>query len=611
MALGTILILTIASSGGWADITVAEGSTSQAATDHLWNPAVLGTPWAADFRSIAANEINVGTDSRLRARAAGDGRTDDTAAVTEAMQLASSSGGGTVYFPPGDYKIVAPSASAHGRPLVVPSRVILRGSSPAASRIFLYDSSAANETDYIGTWGGIDFRNSSLSGMTDLGIRSVNSSTGPCAVLWNRGSSPVSEVFFNNLDVHLGNCRQVWFERVDKLLVQNSRFESEGTSNGPIYLVKSSDVAFLKNRVTYHFGRVQMQENSTLLVQGNILVRDAQNKDMEDETAIESGGIELSFARDARLLDNTLETLNAPADESNDGEAITTQHSNIPDFLDAGSATAISSTSLTDTSALWDATTVKKLGDYPGTVIAIFTGRATGEIRTIQSIAPATKTLTVTQAWDPMPEVGASYSIFRWSLQDAVISGNKLINNPNGIVLWDGCYNCTVSKNTLNNSRGIQVRSVDELMNPSNNYYTYDPKCRRVHQLTLNVTISNNVLNNTSGARPSYITVGAEAFAPDAYRGLGIMNVRVKGNTIHPFSKSPSESYDPRRHQLSQEGFFPCYFFGPAAAKDPITTVFRNIVFVNNRLSVEVTYLPAFAPYAKHECVTASPPPND
>jgi hypothetical protein len=106
-------------------------------------------------------------------------------------------------------------------------------------------------------------------------------------------------------------------------------------------------------------------------MQGNTLVRNALNEDLQNGTAIESGGVELSFGQNVQVLNNNIETLNAPADESVDGEAITTQHSNIPDILDAGSATSITSTTLTDTRALWDAATIQGFNTYPGTVIVI------------------------------------------------------------------------------------------------------------------------------------------------------------------------------------------------------------------------------------------------
>ena len=51
---------------------------------------------------------------------------DDTASIRAVVRLVSSSGGGVVYFPPGDYKIVASSALTRPAPVVVPSGVVWR-----------------------------------------------------------------------------------------------------------------------------------------------------------------------------------------------------------------------------------------------------------------------------------------------------------------------------------------------------------------------------------------------------------------------------------------------------------------------------------------------------
>jgi parallel beta-helix repeat protein len=574
-----------------------------------WNPSVLGVSWASDFTSIAANEINVKTDSRLSVKAAGDGVTDDTSAIRAAIRLASSSGGGVVYFPTSDYKIIVSSNSVKGSPLVIPSRIILRGDSSTASRIFVNDLGAASETDGTWTWGGIDLQGASLSGMTDLGVYAVNSSTSTFAVLWNRGSTNVSELFFNNLDVHLNNCRAFWFEATDNLLVQNSQFDSSNSLNGgnssqygPIYAVNNSNFSFLNNTITYHFGRLHMQNNTSLLIQGNTLIRDAENHDMDNGTAVESGGIELSFGKNVQVLNNTIQTLNAPSTELGDGEAIMSQQSVIPDVLDAGSATAITSNTLTDAKALWGPVTVSRLAQF-SEVVAILTGSATGEWRTIQGVNTGTKTLTLNQAWSPVPEVGSLYSVFTWTLTNAIIQGNTLTDNPNGIVLFDGCYGCTVQNNALINSRGILLRTVDELLNPS----VY-PEGRRVHEVAISDKILNNTVSNTSGIRPAYIALDTEAFDPNNYSGMGMFNIQVAGDIITPYSANPNQAYNPQGIEISQEGLFPCFLFGPAVIKGPVTTVFQNINYWNNSQSAPITYASSFLPYTTQACVTPSAP---
>jgi parallel beta-helix repeat protein len=603
----------------WDTTQVADGSHSLSATaadatsnatastaitvtvkNKSWSPAVLGVSWANDFTAIAANQVDVKADPRLKVRAIGDGVTDDTTAIRAAIQLASSTGGGVVYFPTGDYKIIALSNSAGGIPLAVPSRVILRGASPNTSRIFVNDPSAMSETDWTGTWGGIDFQGSSLSGMTDLGIYAVNASTSPCAVIWNRGSANVRELFFNNLDVHLDNCKSFWLEATDRLLVQNSHVDSNSSQYGPIYIAGDSDVSFLNNTVTYHFGRVHMPSNTNLLMQGNTLIRDAENKDMDDGTAIESGGVEISFCQNAQVLGNTIQTVNAPPDEFGDGEAIMSQQSNIQDVLDGGSSTAISSTTLTDANALWGPVTASRLAQYPE-VVAILTGSAVGQWRAIQGVNTSTKTLALGQPWNPVPEVGSLYSIFAWTLMHATIQGNTLIDNPNGIVLWDGCLDCTVESNSLTNSRGIILRTVDESLDKSRY-----PEGRRNHQMAIDVKILNNSVSNTSGIRPAYIALDTEAFEANSYKGTGMTNVLVGGNTITPYAANPNQVYSPEHNEIQQEGFFPCFLFGPAMIKDPVTTVFQNITFWNNAQSATVTYNSQFLPLTTRRCVIPS-----
>ena len=336
-------------------------------------------------------------------------------------------------------------------------------------------------------------------------------------------------------------------------------------------------------------------------MQGNSLIRDAQNADMQNGTAIESGGVELSRSQNVQVLNNTIETLNAPTDETDDGEAITSQQSNIQDVLDAGSATAITSTTLSDANALWGPVTVSRLAQYQE-VIAILTGSGTGQWRTIQGINTSTKTLTLNQPWSPVPEVGSLYSIFVWTLMNATIQGNTLIDNPNGIVLWDGCYNCTVQNNMLTNSRGIMLRAADEPLNPS-----LYPEGRRGRQVAINDKILNNTVADTSGLRNAYIVLDTEAFFPSGYHGVGMFNIQVGGNILQPYPANPSQIAT--KSEIQQEGIFPCFLFGPAAVKDPVTTVFQKIYVWNNTQSLPVNYSQGFSLYTTEVCMTPVAPP--
>jgi parallel beta-helix repeat protein len=571
-----------------------------------WSPSSLGVAWASDFGSLAENEINVKTDPRLTVHAAGDGITDDTSAISAAVQLASSSGGGVVYLPTGNYKIITPSNATAGSPLVVPSRVILRGDSSTASLISVNDPNAAGETGGFWTWGGISFQGSSLSGMTDLGVSFVNPSSTPCATIWNLGSTGSSELFFNNLNVQMGNNRTFWFINVNELLVQGSDLSTGDAQNqtasqaGAVYLTGNSNVSVLNNTISYSFGRMHMENNTNVLIQGNTITRNAENSDMENGTAIESGGVELSFSQNVQVLNNTVETLNAPTNELGDGEAIMAQNSGTG-IQDQGAVTSITSTTLTDTSALWGSTTSSAVASGV-VIVAMTSGAGVGEWRTVTGINTSTKTLTVSPAFSPVPSTGDLYSLTEWPIMNATIQGNTLTGNPNGIIIYDGCYNCTIESNTLTDSRDILLR-VDSV----NSSYG---ESRGVHEVAITNSILKNTVTNMSGIRPAFIALDTEAFASAGYSGMGEYDIQVGGNTINPYAQNPSLSYNNPPTEIPQDGIFPCFLYGPAPSQASGTTVFQNINFWADSESAPVTYIPGFLPFTNQACVTPSAPPN-
>jgi len=87
------------------------------------------------------------------------------------------------------------------------------------------------------------------------------------------------------------------------------------------------------------------------------------------------------------------------------------------------------------------------------------------------------------------------------------------------------------------------------------------------------------------------------------------MNIQVGSNTVNPYSANPNKIYPkPVQTEITQEGIFPCFMYGPALVKDPVTTVFQNVNFWNDVQSATVTYPPAFLPYTTQACVTPTAP---
>jgi len=88
-----------------------------------------------------------------------------------------------------------------------------------------------------------------------------------------------------------------------------------------------------------------------------------------------------------------------------------------------------------------------------------------------------------------------------------------------------------------------------------------------------------------------------------------MINIQVGGNILQPYPANPNQIYTPKKTEIPQKGIFPCFLFGPAAVKDPVTTVFQNINFWNNTQIVPVTYSQGFLPFTTNACVNPSPPP--
>lgn len=569
-----------------------------------WNPGVLRQSWSSDLLPLVSNQLNVMTDARLATKARGDGVTDDTGAIRAAIGILSQSGGGVVYFPPGIYNLNVPSGQPNGSPLVVPSNIILRGAGPTASTLVIFNPNASLETDYIGYWGGINFTSCSYCGMTDIGVTEDNPSNLPVAAVWNRGAQNVKDVFLNDVTFNLTNTKSIWFEAITNFVLINSLVNHSvnpaANQGGPLYFVFDTNISLLNNTINYEYGRIHLLFDTNLLVENNTMIRNAMGLDTASG-AIESGGMELTFSKTVQILNNSLTTLNAPADEVGDGEAIMSQNSNIADVLDLGTITASTTTTISDTGSLWGPVTAARILQYP-VVAVIVSGSGVGQWRNVTALDIGTKTLTVGQPWTTVPEAGSLFSLLSWTLQNARIGGNTITNFPNGIVIYNGCQACNVSNNKLVDSRQIVLRVADT--DPDLSAY---PESRRIHDVMLNSAVTGNTVSNTAGIRPAYIVLDVEAFSATNYRGMGMMNIRFEDNTVNPYPPNPSLSYDLGLTEIPQEGIFPCFLFGPTPARDPLTTVFRNIRYQGNSLTAPVTYGAYFASYATSlACVTPS-----
>ena len=157
---------------------------------------------------------NVTSDPFLTVHAAGDGVTDDQAAIQAAINQASWHGGGLVYLPAGTYKL----GSASGSALNMYSNVVLQGHSSADTTILL-GPSTQQPASYV-FWGISWPAGATTSGVADLTITNVDTLSQVVNIVQSAGST--SKLFFARVNFNLGTGLFLNIYNSDRLVFENS-----------------------------------------------------------------------------------------------------------------------------------------------------------------------------------------------------------------------------------------------------------------------------------------------------------------------------------------------------------------------------------------------------
>lgn len=116
--------------------------------------------------------------------ATGDGSTDDSAAITAAIEAVKTAGGGTVYFPPGTYR-------AQGLPIY--ENIFYRGAGTMASTIMLVNGASTDL--FIATKAG-DFTN---GGFFDLALNGVSAAGGKDGITFSGVTGALNRYYLNRV----------------------------------------------------------------------------------------------------------------------------------------------------------------------------------------------------------------------------------------------------------------------------------------------------------------------------------------------------------------------------------------------------------------------------
>ncbi len=467
------------------------------------DPLSLGVGWAAGFDFV---------QHVVRADATCDGNSDVTAAIQDAVHRAGSDGGGVVSLPEGTCRIAGT--------INLSSKVVLRGAGQERTKLVY-------EGNYPIFAQGLD-----LVGLQDLQLR--NAGAVEEGMLWRDNTrSVIQRVTFD-----MQKSRQ-WFlvDNRDFIFDNNTINQTDSyNEQNPYRFDRSSGLVFSNNKSTNTAGSPTFQFVHDAAFIGNHITRDASRQD--ESPVVAHHQFVIDFAYRVSIIGNHFDVINGPVTNTlrNDGETILVEGGGPLRTEQAGTVAEASAKTLTDPNTVINLDPFKT-GLPWNYAVAIVSGKGAGQTRRITGYRNST--LEVDRDWDLIPDAGTHFATFVWGLDDVLIDGNTLSDNPRGIWL----YSCSVrdvfiTNNRIMNGGGIYLRSFQIL---KQNWFN----------MQLNTVITDNTIENDTGRWMSYLMLENVRSDPLAF-GIGNLGTEVRRNSIVanvPNVTSQTEEY------ASREGY--------------------------------------------------------
>ena len=529
------------------------------------DPFNLGVPWASDFAGLAAHTYQA-TDTTTFAglpALTSDGSGDNRSAIQGRLYKVSSLGGGILHLAAGTYYVDTSTQFMEWY-----SNVVLQGDGPGQTIIkygpnahiahpSIYPSSYRWVLRLWSTMGvmNLSFVNANPYSDADL-VADTNQMVYDSPGLYNNTfcaqTGAISDVFFKNVDFNIGYSGYASMQTVNKFSMTNCTFEDTSHTDNAVYFLGNTNARYANNTFNYQAGRIHLRQNQNSVWEGNTINRTSDQpipgfKVYNSQHVLvqyppyESGGLECSYSP-GLLVQNSSFNVNQRYTDNNDGETILTQ--TVPGtgpgtYLDAGTATSVTATTLTDVNKNWALATQfnTSTSGVGRSVLVITSGNGIGQWRYITGVAATT--LTVDHAWTVTPDSNCNYAITVWSGDQLYALNNTLNNNPRGIELYNGGNSCVIDGNTLIDSENIAADSwCIGGQTPS------ATSGNVLATVAVNNLIRGNTLSNPSKVNYAMCGVYSETdYVPLAYGSSNIAN-EVRFNEI--------KSYVPTTQTLGQ-----------------------------------------------------------
>jgi parallel beta-helix repeat protein len=302
-----------------------------------------------------------------------------------------------------------------------------------------------------------------------------------------------------------------------------------GNEQGPYTLDSVRGLVFEGNTTTWVSGAPTFGKIHDSSIRSSHFTRNATNQNTPGAVHCTT----LDFAYRVSVIGNLWDVIGGPITNTtrNDGETILSEGggaNRTENYGTVGSATATTMTDPSNTLNMDPFGTGSIPEDYGITIVA---GKGAGQMRHIVSYA--NNTATVDHAWDSIPDGTSRYATSVFGLEQALIEGNTLSQNPRGIWLYNSSMrDIDVIGNTISEGGGIYVRVYQNL---SSKYFTP----------IYGVLIKGNQISNTTRNWMSYINVVLTNGDGIAF-GTGTIGIEVRNNTItanRPNVYSSTEEY--------------------------------------------------------------------
>lgn len=487
------------------------------------DPLGLGVAWMDHFAWDNVFDI---TDYG----AVADDTTDDTAAIVAAMEAAKASdaGGGVVYMPKGNYYITT---------LDIPANIVLLGES-MEDTILTYCGENVTECMFEGR---NEDRTTGHLGFARFSIRLADPDKGVDVFFWlghdwdDSNKYPAlrkaSEFFLYEVDLtysfsgfatttngHRGLGAVILGN--ERFIMQDCKFE--GFAACPSYIKMNYYGTYRGNYFYYERGAVQNMASYTFM-EDNYLTSWFGKKE-DSEYVIDSHGL---FGRNNVHMENnyvekvgSMESSSTAHAWGNDGETYCVEPS-----VTLSYGNVVNSTAKTITVSMYasELQTLEAYAvQYGRVTVVIHDGRGMGQMRDVAAIDLDTKTITVTEDWDVLPDSTSKFT-FSLTIDNVTVYNNEDADSAKGVYLYGCVYDSVVANHKSINTEGIYVHSAQ----------VYNGSSDRVWNAYYTSIRDNEITGVSRRTNDAKIAVGTErSINGSEYYGVSTFGTEIRNNVI-------------------------------------------------------------------------------